>query len=130
MLTFGFVQSQADHSLFVQAENDNFTAVLIYVDDLIITGNSLDAINKLKSLLSTNFHMKDLGNLSYFLGMEFTISSQGIFISQRKYALDLLKEYGIDKQKSLKLPLDTHIKLDVQKGTPLPNPETYRRMVG
>ena len=74
--------------------------------------------------------MKDLGDLSYFLGMEFTRSTQGIFISQRKYALDLLKEHGVDKQKPLKLPFDTHMKLEPQKGTPLSNPESYRRLVG
>lgn len=55
---------------------------------------------KLKSLLRNTFHMKDLGDLNYFLGiMEFTKSSQGIFISQRKYPLDLLREYGVDKPK-------------------------------
>lgn len=79
---------------------------------------------KLKGLLSNTFHMKDLGDLNYFLGiMEFTKSSQGIFISQRKYPLYLLREYGVDKQKSLKLPLDAHVKLEPQKGTPLSNPE-------
>ncbi|XP_019105411.2 uncharacterized mitochondrial protein AtMg00810-like [Beta vulgaris subsp. vulgaris] len=74
--------------------------------------------------------MKDLGDLSYFLGMQFITSSQGIFVSQRKYALDILREYGVDKQKPLKLPLDAHLKLEPHKGTPLPNPESYRRLIG
>lgn len=56
--------------------------------------------------------MKDLGDLSYLLGMEFTKSQQRKFISQRKYALDLLKEYVANKQKALKLPLDSHLKLE------------------
>ncbi|XP_048494706.1 uncharacterized mitochondrial protein AtMg00810 isoform X2 [Beta vulgaris subsp. vulgaris] len=128
LISFGFVQSHADHSLFIQEKNDNFTAILIYVDDLIITGNNSHDIEQLKHLLSSTFHMKDLGSLSYFLGMEFTTSSQGIFISQRKYALDLLKEYGVDKQKPLRLSLDPHLEMEPKKGTPLP--EQYRRLVG
>lgn len=130
LISFGFVQSQANHSLFIQEGDGTFTTILIYVDDLIITCNCAKQIARLKKLLSTQFHMKDLGDLSYFMGMEFTRSNQGIFISQRKYALHLLKEHGVDKQKSLKLPLDTHMKLDTLKGTPLSNPEPYTRLVG
>lgn len=51
-------------------------------------------------------------------------------MSQRKYALYLLKEYGVEKKKTLKLPLDAHMKLEPQKGTLLSNPESYRRLVG
>ena len=131
LLSFGFTQSYADHSLFIEQTDNTFTAILIYVDDLIITGNNITQIEKVKRLLSSQFHMKDLGHLGYFLGMEFSRTSQGIFISQRKYALDLLKEYGVDKQKPLRLPLDTHMKLEPDdKGALLSNPESYRRLVG
>jgi len=69
-----------------------FTAVLIYVDDMVITGNNAKAISELKEYLSTHFHMKDFGLLSYFLGLEVLHSAEGLFLCQRKYIKDLLSE--------------------------------------
>ena len=62
----GFVQSQADHSLFVHSKGSLFTALLVYVDDMIITGNDLDCVASLKSVLDQKFGIKDLGSLKYF----------------------------------------------------------------
>ena len=67
---FGFNQSQADHSLFTKVRGDYFTAILFYVDDIIITGNNEKAINNVKSFLGCCFKLKDLGFLKYFLGVE------------------------------------------------------------
>jgi len=90
LLQFGFTQSKADYSLFTKREGAGFTAVLIYVEDVIVTGNSIPAITVIKHYLHTQFHMKDLGALKYFLGLEVLRSKQGIFVCQRKYALNLL----------------------------------------
>ncbi|GKD78191.1 cysteine-rich receptor-like protein kinase 8 [Tanacetum coccineum] len=70
LLSFGFVQSKADYSLFTKSDKSSFTAILVYVDDLLIIGSSPSEIQSLKSQLSSHFHMKDLGELSYFLGLE------------------------------------------------------------
>ena len=77
----GFVQSQADHSLFVQGSL--FTAILVYVDDMIITGNDLDCVASLKSVLDQRFGIKDLGSLKYFLGLEIARNKTGISLTQR-----------------------------------------------
>ena len=74
---------------------DKFTAILIYVDDMVITGNDKQEMLKLKQQLSSQFHMKDLGELRYFLGLEIVRTAQGLFVSQKKYALDLVQEYGL-----------------------------------
>jgi Reverse transcriptase (RNA-dependent DNA polymerase) len=68
--------------------------VLVYVDDIIIIENNNEEIKKVKKYLKREFDIKDLGQLSYFLGIEIATSSKGIFLSQRKYILDLLKEIG------------------------------------
>lgn len=130
LLSFGFQQSTSDASLFVRSKGSSFTTVLIYVDDMVVIGNDIQDIQEVKSLLSQSFHMKDLGELRYFLGLEITRNEQGIFLSQRKYALDLINEAGLEAAKPLKLPLDQHIKVSQEKGTLLDNPEYYRRLIG
>lgn len=74
--------------------------------------------------------MKDLGALRYFLGIEIDRNSTGIFMSQTKYTLDLLKEYGMINAKPLKLPMDTQLKLTPDKGVPFPDATRYQRLVG
>ena len=64
--------------------------LILYVDDMIVTGDDLNDIQKLKDFLSQQFEMKDLGHLSYFLGLEITHSTDGLYITQAKYASDLL----------------------------------------
>ena len=70
------------------------TILIVYVDDIITTGDNIQEIKALKGQLQQAFEVKDLGQLMYFLGMEVARSKEGIFISQRKYTLDLLKETG------------------------------------
>jgi len=90
LISIGFVQSQSDHSLFIRNNSSCFFAFLVYVDDVILTGNSLKDIEDVKALLNSAFKIKDLGNLKYFLGFEVARCKKGIHICQRKYALDIL----------------------------------------
>ncbi|XP_056695762.1 uncharacterized mitochondrial protein AtMg00810-like [Spinacia oleracea] len=125
-----FPQSKADYSLFTKQEGVNFTAILVYVDDLVITGNNMVSISAAKTFLSSQFHMKDLGELRYFLGLEVDRPKEGIFLSQKKYTLDLLAEYGLTGCKPLKLPMDSHLKLTPDSGDVLENPEQFQKLVG
>ena len=72
-----------------------FTALLVYVDDMIIIGDDPSSIAALKSLLDQKIGIKDLGSLKFFLGLEIARSEKGISLNQRKYALEILKETGI-----------------------------------
>lgn len=111
----GYTHSKVDYSLFTKNTQDTVTLVIIYMDDLLITGNSTAAISELKGSLASQFHMKDLGPVTYFLGLEIDRSSNGFFISQKKYTLNLLQEFGMLQATPLKLPMDTHIKLTPDK---------------
>jgi hypothetical protein len=95
MRKFGFQQSNSDHTLFLKHRLGKVTALIVYVDDMIVTGDDAEEISRLQEQLSTEFEMKDLGGLKYFLGIEVARSRQGIFLSQRKYVLDLLTEVGL-----------------------------------
>lgn len=82
--TLGFIQSLSDYSLFTHTKESSITLVLVYVDDLLLEGNDLNEVDGLKTMLSTTFKMKDLGDVSYFLGLEITRSATSFFISQKK----------------------------------------------
>lgn len=126
----GFSQSHSDHSLFVQVKDSSLTAVLIYVDDMIITGNDAKAIQDLKLFLHQQFHIKDLGYLKYFLGLEVARSKAGIVISQRKYTLEILDDVGFLGVQPVDFPMEQSLKLTNNQGDLLLNPSRYRRLIG
>jgi hypothetical protein len=121
----GFVQSKADYSLFTCRKGKSFTALLIYVDDILITGNDVNAISTLKQFLHSRFRIKDLGNLKYFLGIEVSRSKKGISISQRKYTLEILKDSGLSGSKPVNFPMEQNVKLS-DSGELLKDPSQYR----
>jgi hypothetical protein len=126
----GYKQSNADHSLFTLSQQDEFTALLIYVDDIILSGTSLHEIDRIKAILDNNFKIKDLGVVKYFLGLEVAHSKAGISISQRKYCLDLLNDSGLLGSKPASTPLDPSIKLHNDDGKVFDDVGLYRRLVG
>ena len=103
--------------------------MLIYVDDILITGNDLKAVYTLKRFLHSHFRIKDLGDLKYFLGIEVSRSQKGIAISQRKYTLEILKDGGILGAKPVNFPMEQNTKLS-DAGDLLNDPSQYRRLVG
>ncbi|GKB55722.1 ribonuclease H-like domain-containing protein, partial [Tanacetum coccineum] len=84
----GFSQSKSDYSFFTKTDKGVFLALLVYVDDIIITGNNVAEIEKFKVFLKSKFIIKDLGKLKYFLGIEVVDTDKGICLNQRKYVLD------------------------------------------
>ncbi|GJS76616.1 retrovirus-related pol polyprotein from transposon TNT 1-94 [Tanacetum coccineum] len=116
---------------FGERERGNLiTCLIIYVDDMIITGNDKEEITKLKKNLFTEFEMKDLGRLKYFLGIEVLRSKQGIFMYQKKYVLDLLAEIGMVDCKPADTPMIVNQKLYMEKKARLADKGRYQRMVG
>lgn len=111
LLRFGFKQSENDHSLFIKQTSTGSVFVLIYVDDMLITGSSVQLIEETKAKLNQTLKMKDLGELRFFLGIEFARSSKGILMHQRKYALELISETGLGNAKPAVTPIDNNNKL-------------------
>lgn len=92
MKKYGYHQANFDHTLFIKCNVNKVTLLIIYVDDMVVAGNDTEEIGRLQEYLSSEFEMKDLGGLKYFLGIEVARSQEGICLSQRKYTLDLLAE--------------------------------------
>ncbi|RVW61892.1 Retrovirus-related Pol polyprotein from transposon TNT 1-94 [Vitis vinifera] len=128
---YGFVQCQSDHTLFVKHfPEGKLTIIIVYVDDIILTGDHEEKIDLLKKLLTKEFEIKDLGNLKYFLGMEIARSKKGIAVSQRKYVVDLLNETGMLGCKPAETPMDTTVKLEESDGSAPVDKGRYQRLVG
>ena len=103
---------------------------MLYVDDLIITGDSQFEIDNVKRDLKQKFEIKDLGILKYFLGIEIAHSSKGLFISQRKYILDLLEETGKLGSKPAITPVDVNVKLNSEDGESVTDINQFQRLIG
>ncbi|GJY03740.1 putative RNA-directed DNA polymerase [Tanacetum coccineum] len=104
----GFVQSANDFSLFIKHDQGVILILLVYVDDIIVTGNNIDEINKFKQFLSSKFLIKDLGKLKYFLGIEVVDIPEGICLTQRKYCTELLSEFGMLACKPCGTPIESN----------------------
>ncbi|XP_019425075.1 PREDICTED: uncharacterized protein LOC109333950 [Lupinus angustifolius] len=130
LLSLGYKQSQHDHSLFTKTNANYFTALLIYVDDLILAGNDTSEIQSVKGHLDSQFKIKDLGNLKYFLGLEVARSKIGITLCQRKYALDLLHDTGFLTSKPAPTPMVKTNHLHQNDSELYHDPISYRQLVG
>ncbi|KAF7802369.1 histone deacetylase [Senna tora] len=112
LVRFGFVPSRCDPSLFVYHAHNVLTFVLVYVDDIIITGSSSQFISQLKCRLNAEFSLKDLGKLHYFLGIEVNHLSDGsLHLSQGKYIQDLLVKSKMDGACAISTPMVSNAKL-------------------
>ena len=109
--------------------NKGSVIVVIYADDQTVTRDNVNAIGMLKKELHSEFGMKDLGELRYFLGIEVVRANDGIWLVQRQYALDMLKKFGMTGCKPLDTPLDQNVKL-FDDGKYLEDAYLYRIIVG
>ncbi|XP_075076631.1 uncharacterized protein LOC107793242 [Nicotiana tabacum] len=130
VLEYGMKKNNCDHTVFYKKSDDGILLLVVYVDDIVITGSDITGISTLKSFLHTQFQTKDLGQLKYFLGVEVTRSKKGIFLSQRKYTLDLLAETGKLGSKPCNMPMVPNTQLVKEDGELFEDPEKYRRLVG
>ncbi|GFS44208.1 hypothetical protein Acr_00g0089110 [Actinidia rufa] len=126
----GVSSSPFDSALFLKKSTKGIVLLLLYVDNMIITGDDLDGIETLKQFLSLQFQMKDLGNLSYFLGIEVSSTSDGYYLSQTKYDSDLLSRVGLTDNKTVDTPLENNVRLNTTDGEPLSDPTLYCQLVG
>jgi len=130
LLELGFTNSRDDSSLFIYGEGPTKLFILNYVDDIIVTSHSSTLISSLISKLQGDFPIKDLGSLHYFLGVEVLRHNQGMFLSQRKYILDLLQKANMLSAKPVTSPMSSSTTLSLFDGEAFDDPSLYRSIVG
>ena len=130
LLSIGLRRSFLDASLYIFEENDRYMLIAVYVDDLTLTGDHEEKIAQTKEALCTEFEMTDLGLMHFCLGIEVWQESDKIFISQKKYAGELLKAFGMSECKAVSTPFEVNLKLSREDTSTLVDGELYRRLVG
>jgi histone deacetylase 1/2 len=128
----GFKPSKGDTSLFYFRKGDLVVFVLIYVDDIIVASSSSEGTTRLLKALKSDFALKDLGDLHYFLGIEVSKLKDGILLSQAKYSNDVLRRTGMLNCKPATTPMTTTEKLSAYEGTRLSTEDStkFRSIVG
>lgn len=104
--------------------------LLLYVDDILLTGSSLRLLNFFITKLGAEFDIKDLGDLHYFLGIVATRDVDGLHLSQTKYTLDLLRRCHMLDCKPSSTPVAPRIQLSAFTGDPISDPSEYRHILG
>lgn len=103
---------------------------MVYVDDIIITGNNDVFLDQFINILSQNFALKDLGTLHHFLGVEVVPVSSGYFLSQSRYITDILARYNMDGAKPVSTPMSTMTSMSIHEGEPVVDVTDFRRLIG
>ena len=126
----GFKKCKSDPNLYAKKVKDDIIIVAVYIDDLLIAGPNISLMNDLKSDLKGAFYMSDLGELSYFLGLQISRLHDGLFISQKKYDVDLLEKFNMLECKSAPTPFQSGSKLTKECISKKVDATLYRQLVG
>ena len=113
MLRLNFVRSNSDHCVYVKRTDDQFVILTLYVDDMLLIGNSVKMVNSVKSLLAKKFEMKDLGPANFILGMQIRRDreKQKLWLRQEKYIKEILKKFNMIDCKPVSTPIPLGTKL-------------------
>eukprot|EP00253_Pinus_taeda_P023918 PITA_23918 len=130
LLESGFSRCYSDNTVYTKKVGNSLIILVLYIDDLILTGSDPNLINHVKSSLKKKFEMKDLGHLHYFLGLQVLQSKEGISLSQSKYACDILRHFHMEDCKPAPSPFQSGIKLSVSCTSPEVDATLYRQLVG
>ncbi|KAK8571246.1 hypothetical protein V6N13_103375 [Hibiscus sabdariffa] len=127
----GFIKSPYEHTLYTKKNEDgDIMIVYLYVDDMIFTGNNPGMFHDFKKAMTKEFEMTDIGEMSYFLGVEVKQTEEGIFLSQKKYAKQILNKFRMKDCKPVATPAETGMKLSVDSTREPMNPTLFKSIVG
>jgi hypothetical protein len=126
----GFKRGTIDNNLYIKTEGNDLLIVLVYVDDIIFGCHNDSLVQWFASTMESEFEMSMIGELSFFLGLQITQRSEGMFLSQEKYLREMLKRFQMEDSKPVGTPMVTGCKLSKDDDSPDVDQSSYRSMIG
>ena len=113
MVSYGFIRGQTDQTLFIKREDGKLIVGQVYVDDIIFGSIKDELAHNFSKLMQAEFKMGMIRELNHFLGLQIHQQESGIFISQFKYAKNLVKKFDLESASSVRMPMSPNVKLTV-----------------
>ena len=126
----GFKKGQADRTLFVKRDEKSLIVAQVYVDDIVFGSSINHLAQEFSKEMKKEFEMSMVGELNYFLGIQVKQRKDGIFISQEKYAKNLVKRFSLDSKKQLSTPINSLLKLSLDPTDVEVDSTLYQSMIG
>ncbi|KAD5507479.1 hypothetical protein E3N88_15182 [Mikania micrantha] len=126
----GFSRCPQEHAVYSRNTGAEVLIVGIYVDDMIVTGSSVDGIKRFKVQMQHQFEMSDLGSLSYYLGIEVIQKNGNITLSQSTYAKNLLEKVGKQECNPVRIPMEPKLQFNENDEVEKVNPTEYKSIIG
>ncbi|KAJ9697391.1 hypothetical protein PVL29_009282 [Vitis rotundifolia] len=130
LLKKGFMRGGADRTLFIRRNDEVFLVAQIYVDDIVFGFTSSECALDFSKEVKNEFEMSMVGELTYFLGFQVKQLKDEIFLSQSKYARELVKKFGLQSTKHFRTPMSTNLKLSKDESGKRVEETLYRSMIG
>ncbi|CAM8957434.1 unnamed protein product [Rhodiola kirilowii] len=130
LVDHGYVRGGVDKTLFVKHTRSDFIIAQIYVDDIVFGSNTQNLVDQFVEQMQKEFKMSMVGEMNYFLGLQVTQKEDDIFISQSKYAKNLIKKFDLEKASHKRTPAATHIKITKDEAGTKVDQTLYRSMIG
>ncbi|GLJ07859.1 hypothetical protein SUGI_0075700 [Cryptomeria japonica] len=126
----GFKKGSADRNLCIKKGGNHMIIVVVYIDEIVFGGNKDTLCKEFADQMQSEFEMSMLGELTYFLGLQILQQDKGIFISQIKYAKEMLNKFQLEYCKPVSTPMATDSKLSKNDESPVVDQNLYRSMIG
>ncbi|XP_060966410.1 uncharacterized mitochondrial protein AtMg00810-like [Cannabis sativa] len=130
LLSHDYKRGNVDKTLFIKNINSDVIVAQIYVDDIVFGSTSNSEVHVFVSQMQKEFEMSMVGELTYFLGLQVKQSDEGTFVTQSKYAKNLVKKFGLEKAKHTNTPMSTTLKLSKDEQGVRVDQTLYRSMIG
>ena len=112
-MSHGFTRGKADQTLFIKREDGELIDAQVYIDDIIFGSVKDELAHSFSKLMQAEFEMSMIGELTHFLGLHILQQDSGIFLSQSKYAKNIVKKFGLKSASSIRTPMSSNIKLTI-----------------
>ena len=130
LVSHEFTRGNADQTLFIKREDGELIVAQVYVDDIIFGSTTDELAHGFSKLMQAEFEMSMIGELTHFLGLQIRQQDSGMFLSQSKYAKNLVKKFGLESASSVRIPMSPNVKLTVDLLGKSVDHSLYRSMIG